>query len=117
MDEAGKQAGVLRIFADGVMVDEVAAAAAKDFANRGRRKVAQARSRVFRAQLVENIFRRSESSAGKWVDEKRRFFSVAADEEVPGKADRREFEIAALGNKKVDDRSEEHTSELQSRGH
>src|SRR5690625_7985432 len=99
MDEAGKQAGVLRIFADGVMVDEVAAAAAKDFANRGRRKVAQARSRVFRAQLVENIFRRSESSAGKWVDEKRRLFSVAAGEEVPGQAAAREVALAGLGTR------------------
>src|SRR6187399_624446 len=91
-DELREKPRMVLVVGHGVMVDQVTAATAEDLAHGGRRQVGDGRTRAVFAEEREGFVRRKEPARVERVDVEGKVLGVAADEEVPGQADRLERE-------------------------
>ena len=83
-DEAGEEAGAVGVASGFVVLHEVAAAAAEDFADGHRGEVGDFGGDVAGAEPVEELVGIAESAVFEGVDEEGAAFGVAADHEMAG---------------------------------
>lgn len=99
--EAGEKVHVLGVAGGGVVVNEIAATAAEDFAHGSGGEIAELGDDVARAEEGEQLVRIAEEATLERIDEERQTVGVAADNEVAGEADGFEFETEALADEQV----------------
>lgn len=102
-DEAGEEAGVCGVVGGFVVLYEVAAAAAEDFADGCGGEVGDFGRDLAFAEPVENLLCAAEGAVFEGVDEEGVALGVAADHEVAGQGNGFELEAEALGDKEVDE--------------
>ena len=102
-DEAGEEAGAVVVAGNGVVVDEIAAAAAEDFADGGGHEVGGLRRVALGEKKRDDLVGIAKETAIKGVDVKRGVFVEAADEKVAGQADGLEGQTEAFGDEQIDD--------------
>jgi len=103
VDEAGEEVHAIGFAGGGVVIHEVAAAPAEDFAHGGGGEVGDFGDDVARAEQGEDLVGIAEETAFERIDEERQIVGEAADDEVAGEADGFEFEAEAFGHEQVDD--------------
>ena len=102
-DEISEEEGARGFAGSVIVIHEVAAAPAKDFADGGGCEVGDLGDDVMGAQERENFIGVAEDAAVERIDEKRKCVGVTGDDEVAGQTDGFELEAEALGDEEVDD--------------
>lgn len=105
--EPAKELGALGLAGGGVVIDEIAAAAAEDFADGRRCEVARLGRDIVGLKKREDLFAIAEDAAVEGVDEEGQVVHEAADDEVAGKTDGLELQADALSDEEVHDAERE----------
>ena len=100
-DKAGEEAGAVGVAGSFVVLHEVAAAAAEDFADRRGGEVGDLGRNLAGTEPVEELVGAAEGAVFEGVDEEGAVFGVAADHEMSGQADGFEFETEAVSDEQV----------------
>ena len=103
VDETGEELGACGVAGGGVVVHQITAAAAKDFAHGRGREVGDFGVVVAGFKKREYFLGGAEGALFERVDKQRGVFEVAADHEVAGEADGLEVDAEALGDEQVND--------------